>query len=334
MIGPTEGKFKYTLMALQNGKRIRSVLHPNKKNIKLALMTSHEHASILKSRCGNNGNSNSIDNDPKIQQACRLWSNGTLFDDVVLTPNEVPYKANDEHANLARGTSKYWLKALSGYIRAPYTHSLFLDSDAYPCPGVEKLFALTNPTAVAFENYWQMAETAPGDLAVGLAQYAKVNNKKWIPGDKNILKDCERFAERNTGTVLFSFVRPQLSHTLAHFIPLVAEHVYNNVATPEKKVNHDQIPFRVALYLFHRFEPDFVEHQIPMHASCRTFVGCTVGTDGFLNGMYPVQQQHQGDGKHCSECHCTPCLINHNAGGWDVKINGTMGWEEEEEEVE
>ena len=150
-------------------------------------------------------------------------------------------------------------------------------------------------------------------------------NKKWIPGDEEILSDSIHFAERNTGAVLFNFERP-LTHTLAHFIPLVSEHIYNNVATPDKKVVNDQVPFRVALYLFQRFQPQFVEHQIPMHASCRTYPGLGyAGTDGFLNGMYPLQQ----DGRPCRECSCTPCLINHNAASHRVTMDGYMGWEED-----
>jgi len=39
----------------------------------------------------------------------------------------------------------------------------------------------------------------------------------------------------------------------------------------------------------------------------------------------------QADGEHCSECHCTPCLVAHTA-GYDVTIDGKMGWEPEEEE--
>ena len=217
------------------------------------------------------------------------------------------------------------MKALGGYRLAPYEHSLFLDSDSYPCPGIKNLFQLTKPEEY-FGKYWQLPITGAADLAIGMDQYADWQNHKWIPGDANILTDCANFAERNTGTVLFNFQQP-LAHILAHFIPLVSEHVYNNVASSKQKVTNDQVPFRMALYLFHRFQPDFVEHQIPMHASCRAYPGRNIaGTDGFKNGMYPLQQ----DGKQCSECSCTPCLINHfSIDIWPVKIGGFLGWEED-----
>jgi len=350
VIGPTEGEFRHTLKALENGKRISSILQLNqiqqglstttKKDLKLALMASPEHVQILDS-CSSymiNQQPNKInitrfkekmsdaviENLPdqnELEEACRLWANGTLFDHT-LKMNDAPYKHNDNHTNLDQGSSKYWLKALGGYRLAPYQHSLFLDSDSYPCPGVQKLFQLTDPDGYLFGKYWQLPVSGPGDLAIGVDQFAAWQNGLWIPGDKKVLSDCSNFAERNTGAVLFNFQR-LLAHTLAHFIPLVSEHIYNNVATPEQKVVNDQVPFRVALYLFRRFQPDFVEHQIPMHASCRTYPGVQhSGTDGFLNGMYPLQH----DGKPCKECSCTPCLINHTP-DYPVTIGGFMGWE-------
>jgi len=339
VIGPTEGKFKYTLLALENGKRIRSILGPpgrrssatgnTKTSLKLALMTSPQHVEVLNACPRINQNvvrtfkAGKI-NHEQIKEACRLWANGTIFDHII-PMQDAPYKSNDNHTNLDQGSSKFWLKALGGYRLAPYKHSLFLDSDSYPCPGIEKLFQLTNPDNSNFGKLWQLPTTGAGDLAVGMDQFAVWQNEMWIPGDEIILADSLKFAERNTGAVLFSFERP-IAHTLAHFIPLVSEHIYNNVASPNQKVTNDQVPFRVALYLFHRFQPDFVEHQIPMHASCRTYPKLSAaGTDGLLNGMFPLQQ----DGKPCSECSCSPCLISHTAGTYHLTIGGFMGWEED-----
>jgi len=350
VIGPTEGNFRHTLRALQNGKRISSILQLNqtqqgistktKKDLKLALMASPVHVQILES-CSSymiNQQPNKInitrfkekmsdaviENLPdqnELEEACRLWANGTLFDHT-LKMRDAPYTHNDNHTNLDQGSSKYWLKALGGYRLAPYQHSLFLDSDSYPCPGIQKLFQLTDPDDDSFGKYWQLPVSGPADLAIGIEQYAAWQNERWIPGDKKILSDCTNFAKRNTGAVLFNFQR-LLAHTLAHFIPLVSEHIYNHVATPEQTVTNDQVPFRVALYLFRRFQPDFVEHQIPMHTSCRTYPGkYYAGTDGLVNGMYPLQH----DGKPCKECSCTPCLINHTP-GYPVTIGGFMGWE-------
>lgn len=347
VIGPVEGNFeRHGLRALRNGRRIRNVLlrddetaraannneSPPYRGIKLAIMTSKEHASILRGCPGGDGNAATTE-PGYMAEACRLWNNGTLFDDVIVLDDEPDYKWNDEYADLSQGSSKFWLKALGGYRHAPYVDNLFLDSDSYPCPGVGKLFALLDPEAPGknWHRYWQLPVVSAGDVAVGVEQFSGWYNPRWVPGDPELLKDSLLYAIRNTGTVLFSF-RRQVSHVLAHFIPLVAEHVYNNVATADNLVINDQVPFRMALYLFRKFVPspvDFVEHQIPMHASCRTYPGSVhAGTDGFLNGMYPLQQ----DGTRCHECSCTPCLVNHNAGSWRVWLNGEteqMGWEED-----
>jgi len=330
VIGPTEGKFKYTVEAIQNARRIRSILTASDSNLKLnlALMTSPQHLEILSGCDVLTDDSISkfrqeIEINPnQKREACRLWSNGTLFD-LIIPTSEAPYKGNDNHTQLNQGTSHYWLKALGGYRLAPYTHTLFIDSNSFPCPGIENLFQLTKPSDKNFGKYWQPTTTGAGDLAVGIDQYASWQNDEWIPGFKTFIgEDSIKFAERNTGAVLFNFQR-QLSHTLAHFIPLVAEHIYNNVASTKQKVPNDQVAFRVALYLFRRFEQGYVEHQIPMHTSCRSYPGKDyAGTDGFLNGMYPLKS----DGTFCDECYCTPCLINH--GVHTVKINGAMGWEE------
>jgi len=345
VVGPTSGKFlRHTLTALRNGVRIRSILTsmlPTKvsntstsryannsgNTIKLALMTSKEHLEILEG-CPNN-------TVQRRAEACRLWAKEP-FDLILTTPSdeEFPYRGNDNHTNLANGPSLHKLKSLAAYSMAPFRETLFLDSDAFPCPGFDKLFLLTDPRSASteplFGKYWQMPTVAPADLAVGIDQFAKWQNHRWVPaaagGVHNpiILNESIRFAERNTGVVLFSFHRPG-ARAFAHFVILVAEYVYNQVATTENKVTGDQAPFRIALFLFRKFQPDFVEHTIPMLSSCRTFPGLNnSGTDGFLNGMYPLQS----DGEPCRECSCTPCLINHNADSWPVTIDGRMGWEE------
>eukprot|EP00984_Skeletonema_dohrnii_P035070 scaffold34604_cov88-Skeletonema_dohrnii-CCMP3373.AAC.2 len=203
------------------------------------------------------------------------------------------------------------------------------DGEIAGTPRVEALFHLSDHTLKKYKKYWQVQSTHAADFAIGIDQFPQARVKHanhWIPGDKNILTDFNTFPERNTGAVLWSFER-RVAHTFAHFIPLVplvSEHIYKVVATQKVKVINDQTPFRVATYLFRRLEPDFVEHQIPMHASCRTYAGkADAGTDGFLNGMYPLQQ----DGKHCSECSCTACLINHCSSAHFVTVKGYKGWE-------
>lgn len=329
IIGPTEGDFeRYTYKALQNAKRIRRVLAPTSEHgkVKLALMSSPEHINLLNS-CGSSQQITRTEKNGEIKgiilkEACLLWANGTIFDDVI-PMHETP-SLYDDHANLDQGTSGYWLRALNGYRLAPYKHSLFLDSDAYPCPRVEALFHLSSHGLHKYEKYWQLPSTRPADFAIGIEQYPiSFASNHWIPGDATVLTDFNTFSERNTGVVLWSFER-RVAHAFAHFIPLVSEHIYKNVATKKVKVTNDQIPLRVATYLFRRLEPDFVEHQIPMHASCRTYPGMEyAGTDGFANGMYPLQQ----DGKHCSECSCTPCLVNHCASTYFVTVKGYKGWE-------
>lgn len=61
-----------------------------------------------------------------------------------------------------------------------------------------------------------------------------------------------------------------------------------------------------------------------MHATCRAYPGQDyAGTDGHINGMLPLQQ----DGKHCTECSCSPCLVGHFASTWFLNIKGFKGWE-------
>jgi hypothetical protein len=326
VIGPTEGDFqRHTVRALQNARRIRNIL-PDLTTVKVALMTSPDHFQRL-SACHTAGN----ENERKDQEACRLWANGTLFDHVVLT-REGEFQHNDNNTNTNQGSSKYWLKALGGYRHAPYTTSIFLDSDAYPCPGAEHIFSLAQPMS-SKQKYWQVPNTAPVDFAAGVDQFpfGTGNPRFWTPGDPSILTDYQFFAERNTGTTLFQFHRP-LARTFAHFIPLVAEHVYNNVATPQRQVANDQGPFKMAHYLFQRLRPDFVDSVIPMHTSCRTYPGqSSTGTDGFVNGMFPLvvldNKDKQQKQQHCRECSCTPCLVAHTP-NYFVYIHGQKGWEE------
>jgi hypothetical protein len=261
----------------------------------------------------------------RYMEGCRLWANGTLFDHVIPTKEE--YQLNGNGTYNEQGSSSYWLKALGGYRHAPFKKTMFLDSDAYPCPGFENLFDLLTITKSPDQKLWQLRNYADVDFAAGIDQFPFGTRcgDPFIPGDRVILsKGYTQFTERNTGTTMFNFER-QVAHTFAHFIPLVAQHIYNNVASEEAYVANDQCPFRVAMYLFLRLRPDFVDLQIPQHSSCRSYPGHDyAGTDGFLNGMFPLQ----ADGKHCSECHCTPCLVAHTP-GYPVKINGTMGWESE-----
>ena len=211
---------------------------------------------------------------------------------------------------------------LSKYRSAPYKTSWFLDSDAFPCPGFNKLFGVLKPALN--EKYWQLPITAEGDFAIGIEQYAKGDrNEYFLPGpDRTVLADYFTYAFRNSGSVMFNFHR-KLAHTLAEFIPLVAMHMHDNASTPKNKVFNDQTALRHALYLFERLNPDYVSQLFPMHSSCRTYPGRKyAGTDGFENGMFPIQF----DGKYCSDCSCTPCLIAHTAGTHFVTLNGSTGW--------
>lgn len=324
-IGPTEGDFKHTVRALQNARRIRNVLAGGDGSVKIALMTSHNHIRILHSCSDPNVTTQIEQAQPpdreQLSEGCRLWANGTLLDDVIATIDD-EYKGNDNHTNLDQGSSFFMLKNMASYRHAPYTTTLFLDTDAYPCPGFEKLFALVEEPD---NKIWQIPVTAEADVAIGLEQYPYEPTgfaSHFVPGDPAILRDFFTFTFRNDGVVLFHFHR-KVAHVFAHFIPLVSEYVYNHVGNETVKVINDQTPFNIALYLSHRLVPDFLETQIPMHASCRSYPGKDyAGTDGFWNGMLPLQS----DGKYCSECQCSPCLISHFTDLLILKVNGQNGW--------
>ena len=164
-------------------------------------------------------------------------------------------------------------------------------------------------------------------MAIGLEQFHDLRNWpipfKYNPGSGKWHSDFENFSLRNTGAHLWNFEREH-THVFAHFLVLVAEYLYNVVATAEKGVVNDQDPFRLALYLYQRMVPQFHEVNFPQHASCRTYPDEKyAGLDGARNGMYPVQP----DGMICSDCRCTPCLIAHNAATLFVTVNGRKGWE-------
>mmetsp|Transcript_8052 Transcript_8052/g.10199 ORF Transcript_8052/g.10199 Transcript_8052/m.10199 type:complete len:103 (+) Transcript_8052:2-310(+) len=90
-----------------------------------------------------------------------------------------------------------------------------------------------------------------------------------------------------------------------NFHRLVENYLYSTTVKASKPITNDQVTFKLALYLFELFEPDFTEHTIPQHTSCRSYPGKSfAGIDGFLTGMV-----RQG----CNSCSCSPCLVAHFA---------------------
>jgi hypothetical protein len=162
VIGPTDGDFhRHTFRALQNARRIRNILSAS-SSFKLAISISQEHFSMLKECDTGKTRASKLH-----REACRLWANGTLVDDVIPTAEMVSqHKFNDNHT---LRSSNGWLRALSSNINAPYKLTLFLDSDAYTCPGFERLFELAanRPGNV----YWQLPSMQKVDLAIGMDQY-------------------------------------------------------------------------------------------------------------------------------------------------------------------
>ena len=330
-IGPVGGKFDHTIKALRNARRTRNILMED-SGVKLALVTSKEHKLILEQYCGGNHDDTDIADiaKDKIEEACRLYSNGTLLDDIIETWPDPPY-TNESHAKGNRNsdsyTSRFQMMSLRGAFRAPYVQTLILDSDAFPCPGFEKLFDALIPYS---NKHWSAPSIAPADLVIGLEQFHSLRNwhvpSKYNPGSGKWHSDFENFSIRNTGAHLWNFER-EYTHVFAHFLVLVAEYLYNDLATVDNGVMNDQDPFRLALYLYQQLVPQFHEVNFPQHASCRTYPDKKyAGLDGARNGMYPVQP----DGMICSDCKCTPCLIAHNAGSLFVTVNGKKGWEDNE----
>lgn len=314
VVGPIDGKFKYMISAMENARRIRTVLASD-SGVKLAIITSKEYVDIL-SGCRRD---KSAWQELLTAEACRLWANGTLFDDIVFNKEQQVW-VNDSHV-VDRLGSRYILTSLGGSLLAPYQQSLLLDSDSYPCPGVEKLFGMLVPYS---NKLWPLPSTAKVDLVTSLEQYPwQAPRWKWVFGnDTSLHSDFQYFADRNTGALLYNYEN-QLTHTFAHFVQLVAPHVINHIASLNMLVMGDQTPYKIALYLFQKLRPEFNEVQFPSHVSCRTYLNRShAGIDGAINGMYPKQK----DGKICTDCHCTPCLINHNANTMFVTINGKRGW--------
>ena len=386
VIGPTEGKWEtYTYRAIRNAQRIQHVLAmTNATNrIHVALMTSQEHYDILQLCTNHNVTTEQPPSIAQLQQwgvpkaaektfhdTCRMWNHGKLFNDVIVTQLDKPLRPNDKHTNVGQGSSTFWLKAMTAYRNAPYQITLFVDSDAMPCPGFEKLFSIATLTNVMndddgihkHQNYWQLPLNRKADLAIGLEQYATdSNNPLWNPGHGQGLNgtdllwhDYRTFVSRNTGAVLLNFQRPS-TFVFTEFLPLVANYMYNHVATKDIPITNDQVPFKVALFIFQKLlgaqpthasdaeneynnhnnnnhhhpdqKKDFVEQLFPMHASCRSYAGKSFGgINGFDNGMFPLvpSKENISQFEHCHECHCTPCLIVHTVRFlfvcWDTQI--------------
>jgi hypothetical protein len=316
VIGPTDGNFlSHTLLALRSARRMRNMLVD--QDFRIALATTPEHIQILRTKCQHG----QLPLDPAYQESCRLWANNTLFDDVIPIVDE--YQWNDNFTRPEHVSSKYWLKSLSSYRHAPYRLSLVLDSDAFTCPGFENLFQMAEPSR---QDVWQLSHQGQTDFAAGIDQYPFGTglNAFLIPGKREYLQDYDDFPERNTGTMLFSFHR-QLTHTFVHFVPLVAEYIWNHKASSKHAIINDQCPFRLAMYLFKRFHPEFVDQQIPQHACCRTYPGNPVaGTHAEKSRMMLLL----ADGTRCNDCMCTPCLITHFSQDYPVPVQGRMGYEE------
>lgn len=318
VIGPIDGKFKYTLKALENARRIRNILARD-SGIQLAIITSKEHVQIL------NGckKLKSSWKEPLTPKVCRLWANGTMFDDIIL--NKEPKQWTNNFHVTERLGSRYIMISIAGSVLAPYQQSLMLDSDSYPCPGVEKFFDMINPYS---NQRWPLPSTATVDLVTSFEQYPWQDShwKRVLGKGSGGYSDFEYFADRNCGTLLYNF-ESHKTHVFAHFVQLVAAHVINNVASPDLIVMGEQTLYKIALYVFKKLRPEFHEEQFPSHLSCRSYPNDEGGgIDGFRNGMYPLQV----NGKPCNECHCTSCLINHNHGAHFVFINGKTGWENDE----
>jgi hypothetical protein len=355
VFGPVGGRFTHTLRALRNTRRTRNILDEG-SDVRLALVTSMEHKLILERHCA--ADADAVDaavvtanaTRDQLGEACRLYSNGTLLNDVVESWPDPPYTDESHNRGPGQGSSQWQMTSLGGPFRAPYVRTLFLDSDSYACPGFEKLFDALAPYS---NRRCTSPSYAPANLAIGLEQFPSGSHGKksaWrgrmIParydnggggggsgGDANGSTtplhhaDFDYFAMRNTGVHIWDFGINDHTHVFAHFLVLVAEHLYNNVATVEDGVTNDQDSFRLALYIYRILVPEFHEVNFPQHASCRTYPNSTfAGIDGSRNGMYPVQR----DGTMCSDCRCTPCLIAHNAGVLFVTVNGKKGWEDDE----
>lgn len=326
VIGPTAGpNFKrHGMRVLKNGRRIRNIIQGTNLTgkVRLAWMATPEHIAEL-DLCLDDNNE-TVKNSKQHMEMCELWGNNTIFDDVVSTKS-LPLNSTSSKDEIVRQYKIHYLQSL---VHAPYIDNFFLDSDAYPCPGFETLFHLVDLKMATpgnkFGKLWQLPVAKPADLAIGIEQFnsATVANRLPVPGDPNVLKDYREFVMRNSGSFLLSFQRPT-GYTFVQFLSLLVDYV---AYTMKIQVQRDQHYLRTALYLIRRLEPNFVEHQIPMHASCRTYPGKSfAGTDGFINGMYPLQQ----DGTHCKECYCTPCLINHLASTYFVNLLGQKGWEKD-----
>jgi hypothetical protein len=311
--------FRYLLMALENAERVSKSVRNSDPEVRVAVFTHRKYISLM-DLCGNEttlyhaaaANETNIP-APEATAACNLWHH--VNDPFALEDLEIPPVKSDVGK---QASPEFWMTCMVANTQAPYIRTLFLDNDAYVCPGFADLFLMADP--MTENNLWTFPETRTADLVIGIDQYPYNANHQYYPspGNLTILDDFQYFSDRNTGTYVLNFHRREL-HTFTRFVVLVAQHIYNNVASKGQEITNDQVFFKLALYIFEKAYPNFAENTIPLHSSCRTYVGLEyAGTRGDLNGMYPIQKD---TGKPCAKCSCTPCLVNHLAGTLSVEID-------------
>lgn len=173
-IGPIGVGTDHFLKALRNAKRIRNILPPS-TDVKIAIVVHQKQLDDLDKTC------RLIENFQKLNReagsvtdrtACAM-KNESFVDDFVGVPYPIEVKSkNDAVDGRVQYSHWYWTFALASYKHAPYRRSLFLDSDAYPCPHFERLFAFATPFK---EKLWSTPSYGREvDLAVGIDQYPYV----------------------------------------------------------------------------------------------------------------------------------------------------------------
>jgi hypothetical protein len=152
-------QFRYLLMGLQNAERVSKSVRNSDPEIRVAMFT-HRKYILLMDLCGNETtlSNAAAANETQVpaheaKAACNLWH--YVNDCFALEDLKIPPVKSDMGKDEA--SPEFWLTCMVANTQAPYIRTLFLDNDAYVCPGFADLFLMADP--MTENNLWTFPET-------------------------------------------------------------------------------------------------------------------------------------------------------------------------------
>mmetsp|Transcript_26627 Transcript_26627/g.44206 ORF Transcript_26627/g.44206 Transcript_26627/m.44206 type:complete len:351 (+) Transcript_26627:167-1219(+) len=184
-----------------------------------------------------------------IRVATRIW-------DVISPYPSVPPVRNTNHA---QGTPQMWLMRLASLLASrEYDVLIFMDSDAFPCPGIERLISWFASSGLHVAS---AQPVVPHSGSFGL---------KARPEPMGGLQPSEKqawlgFSERNLGFGMLARRKPQVGELLHRFEAEFIMHMNDT----RIRVNADQSAWRSALFWAKVQRGSIKEQMLPQGQVCR-----------------------------------------------------------------